>query len=116
MTPPPDRDRALPPTDEDWTSPLPRHRINRRRVLAGILLSTLARLAKVVVAGRFLAASSDVSAVLPEALLFLGCVGVGAVVMLRVDRGLGLGLVVGWAVGLLLSAVLLAGSVVVGLH
>jgi hypothetical protein len=44
-----------------------------------------------------------------EALFLVACVAIGAVLMTRGERGIGLGLVIGWAVGVIVLPVVGAG-------
>jgi hypothetical protein len=99
------------PAHPEPTQPAPNPRpIRASRVWAGIGLAALGHLVAICASFGVNAAISSTggfAVVLPvaELLVFAACVGGGIAALARGDRGLGVGLLVGWAV----SAVVFAG-------
>jgi hypothetical protein len=89
--------------------PGPDRRIRGRRVAGGIAVAILGHLVTVAIALPTLTASEQtldnmtwfIGALFGQVVLFLGCLCVGIVLIVRRERGFGLGLLIGWAVGLL---------------
>lgn len=106
-----------PPFGNDWTTPKPpevpsvRHRpIRGRRVALGVTLALLGHL--LTVGLGFTAAQFDSRPdwltlwVLAQGVLLIGCVIAGVLLLTRGDRGIGLGVLVGWAGGAVLIPVI----------
>jgi hypothetical protein len=110
------------PTDRfgpDWTTPPPprvpfppgaRPPIRGRRVALGVALAIAGHLLTVGIAVLFVrsggAGAAWLSAgLIAQALLFIACLVIGIVLISRGDRGLGIGLIIGWAVGVIVIPV-----------
>jgi len=101
----------------NWTVPPPPRPpgrpIRARRVWAGIGIALAAHLATllllfvglVVDEPDFAAGPGLVALLIGQLLVFLGCLVVGVVLTARQDGGVGVGLLIGWAVGLLIAPV-----------
>jgi hypothetical protein len=96
-----------------WTTPRPPKGVDGRpvrgwRVTAGIVTAILGHLVTLVagwLVGRFVGSLLPLLTV--GALVFGGCVGGGIALIVRGDRGLGIGLIAGW-VGTIAVVMLLA--------
>jgi hypothetical protein len=108
--------------DPQWSTPPPppgqpfggREPIRAGHVWAGIGLATLGHLLTIVV--TLVALSSGGNAVLimglgSQAALFVGCLTLGIVLLTRQERrGVGLGLLIGWGVGVIVLPVVGVGA------
>ena len=115
MTPPP----------EGWTVPPPPggdRQIKGSRVAAGIAVAILGHLLTVALAIPSFTTSGNtginwfIAALIGQAVLFLACLTVGIVLAVRGDRGFGMGLIIGWAVGIIVLPVIGFGACVVALR
>ena len=98
-----------------WTTPpappqAGQRLIRGRRVALGIGLALAAHAVPILMIIGMVALSADqgdavgtviVIDLILEGLIFLGCVVIGIVLIVRSDRGVGVGLLIGWAVGVL---------------
>ena len=111
MTPP-----SLPPwPPSDWQPSDPR-RVRGGRVALGVVGAIAGHVLTIVLGVAMAAAGSDlfVYALLGSQLvLFVACLAVGIVQIAQGDRGLGIGLLVGWAVGVIVLPVIGFGICVV---
>jgi hypothetical protein len=111
MTPPPS-------FDPQWTTPPPpgpppgsgAGPLRARRVWGGIGLAMLGHVLTIVVPlamiGLGIAADGwTIAGVLGQLILFLACLTVGISLMVRKERGIGLGLLIGWGVGVIVLPV-----------
>jgi hypothetical protein len=109
-----------------WTVPPPPPRGDRPirgwRVTGGFAIAFVGHLLTVALAVPTLTGSGNqsmnwlVAALIAQAALFVACLTVGIVLLVRGDRGLGLGLIIGWAVGLIVLPVIGFGACVVALR
>ena len=115
MTPPPG----------GWTVPPPppgNRPIRGWRVTGGIAIAFVGHLITVALAVPALTGSGNqsmnwvVAALVVQAVLFVACLTIGIVLMVRNDRGLGLGLIIGWALGIIVLPVIGFGACVVALR
>lgn len=110
--PPPQGSWAVPPNPQHPGRPQ-RRPVKAGRVFAGLGIAIAAHLLTLVVALAGLAAGSDdvIWAGLwiglgAQLLVFLACLAVGIILTVRQDGGIGIGLLIGWAVGVLIIPVL----------
>jgi len=101
----------------DWNVPPPPRRasepIRGRRVAAGIGIALAAHAATLLLLlGGLLFRDEDFAAgpglialLVGQLAVFVGCLTVGIVLTVRQDGGVGVGLLIGWAIGLLVAPV-----------
>jgi hypothetical protein len=103
----------------DWNVPppprpaAPRSRILGRRVAAGIGVALLAHLLTVLVMvvgiatdnSEFATGAGLMVMLVGQVVVFLGCLIVGIVLTARQEPGFGVGLLIGWGLGLLVTPV-----------
>jgi len=104
----------------DWNVPPPpppprgpSRPIRGRRIAAGIGIALAAHLATLLLLligllfrnGDFAAGPGLIALLVGQALVFVGCLVMGIVLTVRQDGGVGVGLLIGWAVGLLVVPV-----------
>lgn len=117
--PPPDqgpRGPYQPPPQGSWAVPPPptqpwapqRRPVKGGRIVAGVAIALAGHLLTMVVASAGVAAGSDdviiagiYIGLAGQLLVFLACLAVGITLTVRQDGGIGLGLLIGWAVGVL---------------
>ncbi len=112
--------RSAPQFGDDWTTPPPPHvpgtreerPIRGRRVGLGVFLAVLGHL---VTVGLGFAVAQLKSGpdwllvwVLGQAVLVVGCVIAGTLLLVRGDRGVGLGVFIGWGAGIVLTPLIAA--------
>jgi hypothetical protein len=103
----------------EWTVPEPppeRGRIRTRQVWVGIGLAMVGHLVTIGVVLVAVAVSRDTSelpglegllaGLVAQAVLFVVCMITGGVLVARGDRGIGVGVIIGWAVGVLVAPVI----------
>lgn len=117
MTPPPDGWTVPPPPP----SPGGDRPIRGSRVTLGIGLALLGHLVTVALAIPSFTSSDEHglwlgAALIGQAVLFLVCLVLGIVLTVRGDRGIGIGLLIGWAVGIIVLPVVGFGACVVALR
>ena len=117
MTPPPG----------GWTVPTPPpppggdRPIRGSRVALGIGLALLGHLITVALAIPSFTTPDEYglwlgAALTGQAVLFVACLVLGIVLIVRGDRGIGLGLLIGWAVGIIVLPVIGFGACIVALR
>jgi len=108
---------------DDWTTPKPPHvpgserlrPIVGRRVGLGVILAMLGHL--VTVGAGFVAVSLRHGPdwllvwVIGQVVLLIAAVTAGTVLLVRGDRGVGLGVFIGWGAGLVLTALIAIGVI-----
>jgi hypothetical protein len=109
---PPHGDWNVPPPPRP---PRPPSTIRAKRVWAGIGVATLAHLLTVLLPVATLAADGGamgdltgyalIAAMIGQVIIFVGCLTVGVVLTVKNEPGFGVGLIIGWAVGLLVAPV-----------
>jgi hypothetical protein len=101
----------------DWNVPRPpggqSAPIRGRRIVAGIGIALAAHLATLtLLLGGLLLRDEDfavgpglIALLVGQLLVFIGCLTVGIVLIVRQDGGIGVGILIGWAVGVLILPV-----------
>jgi hypothetical protein len=116
--------RSAPQFGDDWTTPPPpqvpgareERPIRGRRVGLGVFLAMLGHLVTVGLgfAVAQLRSGPDWLLVwaLGQAVLVVGCVVAGTLLLVRGDRGVGLGVFIGWGAGIVLTPLITAAVIV----
>jgi hypothetical protein len=117
-----------PPFDSQWTVPQPPPRpgdrpILGRRVAIGVGIAIGGHLLTIgiTVLAAYVAAQSPepsgagwlVLGLISQLVLFVACLTIGIVWIVNRDRGIGLGLIIGWAVGVVVLPVIGFGACIV---
>jgi hypothetical protein len=118
--PPPQGSWGVPPPHQPGR---PRRPVKGARIVAGVAIALGGHLLTLVVLAASVVVDNDelfgagVFAVLGgQFLLLAGCLAVGITLTARQDGGLGIGLLIGWAVGLLITPVVGFGLCVAALE
>ena len=102
------------PYGPQWTVPPPPgppgQRLKAGRVWAGIAIANLGHILTVLITIGLVALDPEtawglVVGLVLQVLLFIACLTVGIVLITRKERGVGLGLIIGWAVGVIVLPV-----------
>jgi hypothetical protein len=120
--PPPQGSWAVPPNPQQPWAPQ-RRPVKGGRIVAGVAIALVAHLLTLVVASAGVAAG-DGDVILAgvyiglggQLLVFLACLVVGIILTVRQDGGIGIGLLIGWAVGVLIVPVVGFGLCIAALN
>jgi hypothetical protein len=91
-------------------------------VAAGIAVAFLGHLLTVALAVPTFTGSGQqnanwlIAALIGQAVLFVACLVIGIVLLTRGDKGFGLGLIIGWALGIIVLPVVGFGACIVALR
>jgi hypothetical protein len=120
--PPPQGSWAVPPHPQQPWAP-PRRRVKGGRIAAGFAIAFAGHLLTLVVATVGVAADSDDVIIAGiyvglggQLLVFLACLAIGITLTVRQEGGIGIGLLIGWAVGVLIVPVVGFGLCIAALN